>query len=239
MLLWAAPLAAQEPADVRCPTIDGGSSELSEVPIEERMAFLLARTRSGHEAATTWSVTFAVGYLGLAAGQLGAMVLLGGLEENVNLWVGAIAAMVGVGTRILMPRAVLADRTLIEALAPAATSGDCEALARAEAVFVRDAEDEDFGSSWLIHLGAILFNLARGLYLGLVHDEWISGAIGAGIGIAVGEVQIFTQPTDLVGALEQYRAGRVRAEPAAEVRARTSVSFDPAGGLVLGVGGAF
>jgi MFS family permease len=239
VLLWAAPLAAQEASDVRCPTIDGGSSELAELPIDERMAFLLGRTRSGHEAATLWSVTFAVGYLGLAAGQLGAMVLLGGLEENVNLWVGAIAAVIGVGTRILMPRAVLADRALIEELAPAAASGDCEALARAEAVFVRDAEDEAFGSSWLIHVGAILFNLARGVYLGLVHDEWISGAIGAGIGIAVGELQIFTQPTDLVGALEQYRTGRLRAEPASEPRAAASVPVNPLGGLVLGVGGAF
>lgn len=203
----------------RCPAIEGGAPELAELPTAERMAFLLARAERGEEAARTWTAIFALGYLGIAAGQLAVLSVSRDQERRDNMAIGAASSMIGVASLFVLPLSILHQRADIEALAARASEGDCEALARAEALMVAAAESEAFGASWLVHVGSVLFNLGVGLLLGVGYGHWISGAISAGVGIAIGELQILTQPTDLVDAVERYRRGDLALAPTGSIAA--------------------
>lgn len=215
LVLTTATSAGAQPAQ-DCPLPDEATEALAERTIEERAAFVAERFRRGEHAARTWTATFALGYLGIAVSQVAALVILNDDEERDTLWVGAVSSMIGVASFFALPLRAITDREEMEALAPEALAGDCAALRRMEALLERAAASEEFGTSWLVHLGNVLFNLGVGLYLGLVHGEWVSGAIAAGVGVAVGELQILTQPTHLVSALAQYRDGQLtREEPLA------------------------
>lgn len=211
LLLWAlaaSPALAQAPLPrARCPAIEGGSAALASRAPEDRAAFLLAETRSARAQSETWSAVYATGYLGLAAGQLALGVALDDEERLIDYQIGAATSMIGVASMLILPPAILLQQPSVETLAPAAADGDCLALARAERVLIEGAASEAFGTSWLMHVGSALFNIATGLYMGLRHDHWVSGAISVVIGIAVGELQIWTRPTPLTGALRAYRAG--------------------------------
>ncbi|MEQ8454497.1 MAG: hypothetical protein RLO52_14305 [Sandaracinaceae bacterium] len=202
-------LAAPTPvsAQPRCPTIEGGDEALAERPVEERAAFVLAASRQAFAESETWTTIYAVGYLGLAAGQLALGVALNDEDRLIDYQIGAASSMIGVASLFILPAAILREQPAVETLAPAAAAGDCEALAEAERVLLRGAASEDFGTSWLMHVGGVLFNLAVGLYMGLFYGHWESGAISAGVGIAIGELQILTRPTPLGDALARYRAG--------------------------------
>jgi hypothetical protein len=205
LLLVAAPRASAQ----ACPLIEGGDAALAERTTAERADFLLAETRRGEEAARTWTAIFALSYLAIAIGQTAALTATQDPGTRIELGVGAVSSLIGVASFFVLPRAVLADLERMEALAPRARTGDCEALEAAEQLFLRDAASEAFGTSWLTHVGSVLFNLGVGLFLGLVYDRWVAGAISAGVGILTGELQILTQPTPMVAALARYRAGEL------------------------------
>lgn len=230
--MTATPALAVAQEVVRCPVPEGADPALGELSADARMDFVLSSMQHGEEAAVTWTATFALSYLAITAGQLLWRVLTPDEAEKINLWVGAVSSMIGVASFFALPLSVIADRSEVEA--EARHRGDCAALARAEALFVRSAEGEDFGVSWLTHLGSVAFNLAIGLYLGIVHGEWVGGAISAGTGIAVGELQILTQPTDLPDALRRYQAAELDAPPPSRPVVSVAPSIGPTGaGLEL------
>lgn len=203
LLLAASSARAQD----RCPAPPEASEALAERTPEERMAFILERARGVERSARTWSVTFALAYLGVAATQLAVLVASSDPGGRADAGVGAVSSMIGVASVVFMPIPVLRDREELERIAPRAMDGDCDALARAEAILAHDAAGEDFGSSWLMHVGSALFNLGIGAFQGLVYGRWESGAISAAVGIVVGELSILTKPRGLVGALASYREG--------------------------------
>jgi hypothetical protein len=224
-----------DPAYAQCPSMHGGGAALRQHTNEERMAFILRRIRGGEEAARTWTTIFAIGYLGLTVGQMAALTATQDPAERIDRGVAAVSSAIGVATIFILPLDVLTDRARVEALAPRAAAGDCAALEEAEDILESDAADEAFGSSWLIHVGSVLFNLGVGLVLGLGYGHWVTAAISTGVGILVGEVQTLTQPTDLIDALVRYRTGDFDG-------ARPSVAISPyADPSAAGVGlrGAF
>jgi hypothetical protein len=206
-------LAAQRAEAQACPAMEGASAALVERTPAERAAFLLHHTRRAEEQARTWALTFALSYLGLAVAQVAVLAASSDPGLRTDLGVGAVGSMIGVAAIVALPPTVLLDPEAVEELAPRAAAGDCDALARAEALLVRDAASDAFGTSWVVHLGNVLFNLGIGLLLGLAYGRWVSGAISAGIGILVGEVQTLTRPASLVDALARYRAGELEGAP--------------------------
>ena len=217
-------LAAPTPVGAqRCPGPEDASEALAEVPASRRADFLLARARSAAEEARTWTAIFAVSYFSIAATQTAVVSVIPDGGERSGLAVGAISAMIGVASLHVLPLSILVDIEDVESLAGRARAGDCEALARMEHLLDAGAGSESFGTSWLVHVGNVLFNVGVGLVLGLGYDQWISAGISTGIGIAVGEVQILTQPMPLVRSMAAYRSGRLE-EPMARSVARGGLS---------------
>ncbi len=229
-----ASLLSAAPASADCPVPEGASDALAERSPAERMHFLLESVRHGEEVTRTWTNVFSLGYLGLATVQ---MAIIGAADPGtrIDLGIGAAGSMIGVASLALFRSPVLADRATLEALAAEAVEGDCEALARAEQLIDASAESEAFGTSWLIHVGTVVFNLGIGLLMGLGYGRWVSGVISASVGIAVGELQVLTRPTPMLQARRRYLNGEL-GESGPEVRLVPVVSPTE---VALGVSGRF
>ena len=206
--LLAAPALAAAP----CPAIAGGDARLAAIDPEARLAFIRARLAHDARKARHWSLGFGTSYALLTAGSLVAAPLLRDRAGAPDLYVNAGAGIIGFGLIAVSPLRVLDDQVALEATIAAAdpNADRCQLLALAESYLMRDAKNEAFGRSWLIHSGNLLVGVGALLVLGLGYDRWGSG-IGNGLGsIAVGELMIFTQPVGLVRDLRSYRAGDLR-----------------------------
>ena len=204
--LLAAPALAAAP----CPAIAGGDARLAAMDPEARLSFIRARLAHDARKARHWSLGFGTSYALLTAGSLVAAPLLRDRAGAPDLYVNAGAGIIGFGLIAVSPLRVLDDQVALEATIAAGTTDRCQLLALAESYLMRDAKNEAFGRSWLIHSGNLLVGVGALLVLGLGYDRWGSG-IGNGLGsIAVGELMIFTQPVGLVRDLRSYRAGDLR-----------------------------
>jgi hypothetical protein len=120
----------------------------------------------------------------------------------------------------VMPLRVMGDQRWLErrlATAPLGTH-ECALLAEAETLLVRDARNQAFGRSEVVHVGNVAVNAIIFAIIGAGFGHWTGAVISAVTGIVVGEVQIFTQPVGLVTDLARYRAGDLRPPTAAPVR---------------------
>jgi hypothetical protein len=77
-------------------------------------------------------------------------------------------------------------------------------LVVAESLLRRSADEADVRYSWKPHLINALLNIAGGIIVGIVGD-WARGAESAAIGLAVGELQIWTRPWQAKRDLREYR----------------------------------
>jgi hypothetical protein len=86
------------------------------------------------------------------------------------------------------------------------TGDACTTLAALEAALARGARNQALGAGPAAHLGNALVNALLGV-LAAVAESRSRGLLTAGVGWALGEAQIPTQPTGLVRDLERYREG--------------------------------
>ena len=85
----------------------------------------------------------------------------------------------------------------------------CAVLARAERTLVGVEDNQRVANGILAHAGNLLVNAGIALILGLGYGRWTSAAISAGVGVAVGEANAFTQPHHLRDVLVRYRTGQL------------------------------
>ncbi len=235
LLLLAVALVVPTAASAgQCPELSGASTALRGLDADARLRFVRQRLAREQGRARLWTGAWGGGYAALSLGQLAAMPLLGPADQIDNA-IGVFTSVVGVAELVAFPLDVLSDQPTLEARLPNLLAGPnpCAALAEAERVFVRDAESEASGVTWLMHGANLAFNVLVGLVMGLGYGHWEAGAIEAATGFALGEATLFTQPTGLVGDLDRYRAGHFDA-PAAESSWRLG-----AGGLSLQLSGRF
>ena len=91
---------------------------------------------------------------------------------------------------------------------PLGRSRTCETIEKV-------ASEQAIGKSWLGHLGTVVVNAAILMVEGLAFNHWKAGFIGAGIGLAVGELNLWTQPTHLQSILDHRQVPRIRVVPMA------------------------
>lgn len=243
LLLAAGPAGAS----VRCAPIDGAGRALALVDVEARIDFLRLHLRLGAARARWWAWTWAGVYSGLTTYNGVQLGRAGDAAARIDASVGTAASAVGVVALALLPRKVMADQRRFDRMLASAAllqggGGDrCALLAEGERMLIRDAESERFGRGPLVHAGNFAINIGLGLLLGVGFGHWTQGAIVMLTGIAVGELQTMTSPSDVGESLARYRAlgsGRAaRADPAAP---RWTLIADASPGRAnLGVAGTF
>ena len=216
LFLLLAQLTLAAPAGaVECGVIAGGTPALGAIDAETRLRWLDQHLASGAARARIWAWTWRAAYAGTTLGEIGLALLdnhdTGKRAADI---VGATSAFIGVAANVILPLKVMGDqRWWAKHYASARGDDVCALVNTAELLFIRDAESEEFGVGPLVHIGNFVINVAGGLVLGLGYDRWPAFAYTSLVGIIVGEIQVATQPTDVVEDLRLYRAGQLAAQP--------------------------
>ncbi len=192
----------------RCPPIARGSASLVERDGSERLDFVRLRIDRSARRARVWTWGWSIGYGALTAGQLALVPVFDDPGFRADLVVGAASTLAGLLMIVALPLSVMSDQGALHARLgqPVEPGARCRLLGDAEGWLVRDAGDEATGAGWVMHVLNVALNAVAGLVLGLGFDRWLSGLTTFVAGTILGEVTILTQPTDLVGALAEYRA---------------------------------
>lgn len=227
-------------AQAACPTHAGSSSALTRASPAARAAYLRSVLEEQRSRVAWWNWGFtALGY-GLAAGQLtlGLSTDLDGDRGEPNqrafYLVNATRGTLGATWALLQPLQI--DVSALDTALPSGSNeqATCEWLARAEANLEASAALQQRHRSPLKHAVVVAAALASGLVLGLGFDEWGRGGLSAGMGLVLGESQIWLQPMGAISALERYEHGALASASAG----RTLLALQPATqgtGLALSV----
>lgn len=169
-----------------------------------RVAFLREALARDESPSRTWFIAWTTTYAAVTAAEATLSVTVSdpGLREDSG--VGAVKSAIGFAALLVIPPPSLRRPGF---LAPDATPEERRAWSDLEAEHLRDAANmERLGRSWLAHAGVIAVNLAGGAYLWLKDNRVASGILSAVSGTAVGEIQIFTQPTHAICDEQTWRA---------------------------------
>jgi hypothetical protein len=202
-LTLAAPAGA-----IECGVIAGGTPALGAIDAETRLRWLDQHLASGAARARIWAWTWRAAYTGVTIVEVARAATATNTSDRAADIVGAASSFIGVAANLILPLKVMGDQRWW-----AKHYAACSLLNTAERLFIRDAESEEFGVGPLVHVGNFIINIAGGLVLGLGYDKWAAFAYTSLVGIAVGEIQAATQPTDVVEDLRLYRAGQLAAQP--------------------------
>lgn len=213
MLLAQLTVAGRSGA-TECRSIAGGSEALAAIDAQTRLRWLDQHLASGAARARIWAWTWRAAYTGITIGEVALAATAKTTEDRAADIVGATSAFIGVAANLILPLKVMGDQRWW-AKHYAGSQGDdvCALLNTAEMLFIRDAESEEFGVGPLVHVGNFAINIAGGLVLGLGYGRWPAFAYTSLVGIAVGEIMVATQPTDVIEDLRLYRAGQLAERP--------------------------
>ena len=204
-LLLALLVLVPRASKAACPLPASAVPGLQQRSTPERLHFLSRALDADAAATRTWRLAWGAIYGVGTMAQLIALPALGP-EDQKDFVVGAFSTAVGVGFTIVGTPDVMEDAPVFAARV--AMGGDeCELLAEAERLIVKDAANELSGVAWYLHAANIAFNLGLGLVIGLGFGHWVSALVNFLVGAAIGEGTFLTQPTALDPAWSRYLTG--------------------------------
>lgn len=196
--LSAAAAAAEEPDDV----------------VRRKLDFLDDRLTRGERAASTWWSAWYITYLTATVGQATVAAAVRDRDLRADMAVGAVSSALGVVPLGLFDFPARYAGTALRAH-PGRTPGERRArLALGEKLLRASAEAEAFGRSWLTHLGCLGVSALSGVVLAVAYKRGVSSLITVATNLAVGELQVWTQPTTAVRDWAAYQQGALGPPPA-------------------------
>ena len=175
-----------------------------ESDVAARIAFIEARL----DAAEGWASLWQNGWLTLYSAGVVAQLARAGMAdddaERADLVVSAVQSAVGVTARVVRPLPAARGSSEIARL-PESTPAERRAkLRRAEEILRRNAESTEERTSWLSHAAGLALNVAGGLVVWLGYDDLERAAVSTSIGIAIGELSIWSQPWHAADDAAEY-----------------------------------
>jgi hypothetical protein len=160
--------------------------------ISEKINFIQTCFDESQRSGRMWSYGW-IGVYGALTGLQGVAAIHTDHNRLTNI-VGASESLLGLAVLIIDPFHARSSGSDLRAL-PESTSEELKLkLEKAESWLERNYKQEKLGRSWLVHAGVVAGSMLEG---GAVwHDDGFkSGVISFLAGVAVGEIQIWTQPT--------------------------------------------
>ncbi|HUB09192.1 MAG TPA: hypothetical protein VMB50_19455 [Myxococcales bacterium] len=199
-------------AEGTCPLPKDAAPALASAAPEQRLAFIEGTLDGQARASEIWAWIWGVGESALVVYNVTDAVLVVGEPARANAVVGAAAAIIPPALILALPPKAIADRRAVAA-AVLRSGPSCETLTLAEAALARDADDEAFATSWVVHVGVVAVTAAAALVLGLGYGSWVDAAITGGAVFVLGEGQTWTHPRGAIEAERRYLAGDLGAPP--------------------------
>lgn len=198
VLAFAAPSMAQT-----CPSREGTSvgARSDAARLKFLSAELLGESRRMHTWTTAWGLTYGA----LTIAQIAPVPLIIP-QDQIEWWIGAATSAFGLAVIALEPIEVQ----------PLEPGGDvCALIVEGERRMERGAVQEGNLRQWYAHALNVALNLGLGLILGLGYDHWVAAAVNFAVGVAAGELTIFTAPNRLRSAWAEYQRGELGEQPIA------------------------
>lgn len=167
--------------------------------VDERLAFLEERIEIQRLHAQVWWETFITFYgIGVIVQSARAAEASEDRAEQADLVVSVVKAVGGVARYAFDPMKG------IQGFDPVEGESSQARLARGERILRQNAEATTPFGPWYAHLINVAINGTGAVIVGAGFGDWRQGLISAGIGVAVGEISLFTQPWEADDDLEEY-----------------------------------
>jgi hypothetical protein len=168
--------------------------------VDQRLAFLEERIATQHLHARIWWEGF-ITFYGVGVFVQGAQAIEADEPaDRADLVVSTVKAVGGVVRYAVDPMKG------IQSFEPVAGESKEARLARGERILAENADSTTPFGPWYAHLINLGINGTGAVIVGAGFDDWKQGLISAGIGFAVGEVSLLTQPWEADDDLEEYEA---------------------------------
>lgn len=187
-----------------CPA-PASAPRLEAIDPELRLRFVAAQLEREVNRMHAWSWSWGTTYAVATVTQATVLPFVADRGVRVDLGVGAVSAGIGSLALFLLPLRITLPAE--HALAETSDSDRCRVLAQLEEALAGGALVERLTKSWISHAGNVALNVAIMLVLGLGYGRWQSAGISAGVGIAVGEANLLTQPAFLPSVHAAYLRG--------------------------------
>jgi len=171
---------------------------------ELRMEFIETRLEDNHRAARYWQNGWTAFYAASSLAQAALWVDADDSDDSVNYGVGALKSAAGFADMLLRPHPGRLGKAPLREL-PRATQEQMDRRLDAGEALLRDsAERAASRRSWRPHLKVLGVNLLAGALIAAFGDEG-DAVSSTAIGLAIGEANIWTQPTRPEADWDEYR----------------------------------
>ena len=204
-------------------TTSARAEERSDAEVTRRLAFLSHHLESGTAAADRWWYCWYAGYTALTVGQFTLAIAVTDPKARPDYVVGAVASSLGViplGFFPFTPRLAAGHLRVYPATTPTERR---RKLAAAERLLHAASDVEIQGRSWITHALGLSVSLATGLVLGLGYHSTRGALLNSLGGVAITELQIFTQPTAAIDAWHAYELGQIESPRTATNKPRWAI----------------
>lgn len=211
---------------------------ISDEEVAKRLAFLEARLNQGEKAATLWWNVWFYGWEGLTMAQFAWALTTKDSGTRIDMAIGAASSTLGVLPLGLLPfpaKTAPQDLAKFAANTPNTPTARRQKLIFAEHLLHAAADDEILRRSWVNHAVSIGVSIGVGLILAVGYERPIPGLFNTIGGIALSELQIFTQPTAAINDLHDYQRFGITPTPTTKQKP-ASIGFNVgphSGGLSL------
>jgi hypothetical protein len=172
--------------------------------VRERIHFIQARLKAEAPMARLWSWGW-VSFNALGAGvSIYRGVTADNLADRTDQYVGLGKAAIGVVSGALRPLAAARGDSELRGMPESSAFERRQKLAAAERLLRRNAKEVDQRYSLLTHALTLALNVAGAAIVWGVSRDPQTAWISAGIGVAFGELQIWTQPSRAKRDLRNY-----------------------------------
>ena len=180
------------------------SAAIGDAEVTRRIAFLEARLGRDERAGRTWWTVWFVTYATLAVGQGAIAIATTDPGLRADMAVGAAFSPIGNLGLALFPIGFKSPVSRLTRYPERTQAERRYKLSLLEHRLDETAREEALGRSWLSHVAGAAVSLASGLVLAIGYDRVESGAVNVVSGIAVAELQIWTQPVIARDAAREY-----------------------------------
>ena len=190
------------------------NKNLSDAEVKERITYIQSALDEGELCSEIWYWGW-IGAYGTATAVQFSLFFAPDAVNSKNhdharqdMMAGAITSLLGVAGLAIDPMVPAYAPDRLRAMPGDSPAQRREKLKQAEYWLKRSAQRELDGRGWLSHTLNLAVNLAAGLTLWLGFDRklWPDALLTFLPGFAIGEIQIFTQPTRAVDDWEKYQA---------------------------------
>ena len=203
-VLMIAPISMEATAG----DIEGGltrnPSSLSDSELDARLKFLEQRLDAGHTYTKYWQWGWTGAYgLGIAIGTAQA-IDTNGKKDRADYIVTAVKSVIGTTRMIVARHPGRHGAEPMREVSGSSREAKLERLMKGEELLQRVAARAEQRTSWKAHAGNVALNMAgAGFILGFGHST--DAAKSFGIGVVVGEANIWSAPKRGIQDLEDYQ----------------------------------